>query len=267
MTRLRGLLSFRQRVQLDLPFLQIPTVGRRPAADVPTDLVTGRPETAADQVDRVEFVRLKKARRYILRVRPDGTLRVTIPRRGSRAEAIAFMAKHLEWVARERARVRRDQAPARWSHGTTILLDGAPCTIVLDRTDAGPVARLGPISAAIQDAANVRPELELALRCHARERLAPRLRELANLHGLEVSRVSIRSQRSRWGSCSRSGAIALNYRLVQMPPSVRDYVLVHELMHLEQQNHGPKFWALVERACPAYREAERWLRKYGRRLF
>jgi predicted metal-dependent hydrolase len=200
-------------------------------------------------------------------VRADGTLRVTIPRGGSRAEAIAFMARHLEWVARERERIRREQAPARWSHGTSVLLFGEPQTIVVDDTEAERVVRLGHMVATVHDVSDVRPALERALRTEARERLVPRLRQLATMHGLEFSRVSIRSQRSRWGSCSRAGAIALNFRLLQMPPAVCDYVLIHELMHLKQQNHGPKFWALVERACPAYRDAERWLRTSGRKLF
>jgi hypothetical protein len=242
-------------VQLDLPFLQTRVADIPPAAE------------PAAEADRVEFVRLPKARRYILRVRPDGTLRVTIPRGGSRGEAIAFMARHLEWVARERERIRREQAPARWTHGTAVLLFGEPQLIVIDHIEAASVARLGHISAAVRHTSNVRPELECALRNDARARLVPRLRELAGLQGLQFSRVSIRSQRSRWGSCSRTGAIALNFRLLQMPPAVCDYVLIHELMHLKQQNHGPKFWALVEQACPSYREAERWLRTSGRKLF
>ena len=113
----------------------------------------------------------------------------------------------------------------------------------------------------------VPPEREAELRKLAAERLIPRLHELAAQHGLTVTRTSIRSQRSRWGSCSRTGAISLNYRLVLMPEWVADYVLIHELMHLQQQNHGPRFWKLVERACPNFREAERWLRRQGRSLF
>ena len=115
--------------------------------------------------------------------------------------------------------------------------------------------------------ASLPPEREAELRRQAAEQLIPRLRALASQHGLTVGRVSIRNQRSRWGSCSRSGAISLNYRLVLMPPSVADYVLIHELMHLQEQNHGRRFWRLVARACPDYREAERWLRRNGRALF
>ena len=82
-----------------------------------------------------------------------------------------------------------------------------------------------------------------------------------------MKRISIRNQRSRWGSCSHSGAIALNFRLVQAPDTIRDYVLIHELMHLKQQNHSRRFWRLVESAYPDFRAAERWLRTAGRSLF
>jgi predicted metal-dependent hydrolase len=114
---------------------------------------------------------------------------------------------------------------------------------------------------------DVRAHVEQDLRQLAKQRLVARLHELADRFGLRVSRSTIRNQRSRWGSCSRSGAIALNFRLVQMPPDVCDYVLIHELMHLKQQNHGRRFWTLVEQACPTFRDAERWLRREGRGLF
>ena len=118
-----------------------------------------------------------------------------------------------------------------------------------------------------EDADDLRPFVEADLRALARQRLGARLHELAAQHRLAVTRVSIRNQQSRWGSCSASGAIALNFRLVQLPPEVCDYVLVHELMHIEEQNHSRKFWRLVAGACPAFRDAERWLKTRGRQLF
>jgi predicted metal-dependent hydrolase len=102
-----------------------------------------------------------------------------------------------------------------------------------------------------------------SLRVRARVELPPRLLGLAAAHGLQVSRVSIRNQRSRWGSCGRDGHISLNWRLVLMPDWVRDYVLVHELMHLRRLDHSATFWELVEDACPVFREARRWLREHG----
>jgi predicted metal-dependent hydrolase len=108
--------------------------------------------------------------------------------------------------------------------------------------------------------ASADPQFERYLVEQARRELPPRLLGLAAEHGLTVHRVSIRNQRSRWGSCSRKGHISLNWRLVQMPPAVRDYVMIHELMHLKRMDHSPTFWALVAQACPAFEAARRYLR-------
>ena len=105
-----------------------------------------------------------------------------------------------------------------------------------------------------------------ALRRRASEELPRRLRVLAVRHGLMPTRVGVGDQRTRWGSCSRTGQIRLNWRLVLMPRWVGDYVLTHELMHLRWHDHGPEFWRLVAEACPRWREARRWLRERGRDL-
>jgi predicted metal-dependent hydrolase len=110
------------------------------------------------------------------------------------------------------------------------------------------------------------PEDRRALKERARAELPPRLLALAAAHGLVVPRVSIRNQRSRWGSCGRDGHICLNWRLIAMPEAVRDYVLIHELMHLRRLDHSPAYWRLVAAACPGYREARAWLRANGATL-
>jgi predicted metal-dependent hydrolase len=96
--------------------------------------------------------------------------------------------------------------------------------------------------------------------------LPRRLVELAHEHGLAVTRISIRNQRTRWGSCGRDGHVCLNWRLVAMPLWVRDYVMIHELMHLKRLDHSPAYWRLVAAACPRYREARQWLRAHGPEL-
>jgi predicted metal-dependent hydrolase len=234
-------------VQLDLPFLRAdPAVGPL----------------------RAEFVRMRRARRYILRVRPDGTVRVTIPRGGSRREAEVFLAAQRGWAERERLRVQRQHAPLVWQEGDLVALRGEQVPIVIMRTAAWDAICYGERRIRMpRGVVDLRPIVEADLRDLARVELIPRLHELAALHGLQVSRVTIRNQRSRWGSCSRAGAIALNFRLVQVPPAVRDYVLIHELMHLRQQNHSRRFWRLVEAACADFRQCERWLRVHGRSLF
>jgi predicted metal-dependent hydrolase len=96
----------------------------------------------------------------------------------------------------------------------------------------------------------------------ARE-LPARVLELAAPHHLPVQRVTVRNQRSRWGSCSRRGTISLNWRLVQTPLFVRDYLVLHELAHLREMNHSSRFWSEVERICPDFPEAERWLKQHS----
>jgi predicted metal-dependent hydrolase len=105
--------------------------------------------------------------------------------------------------------------------------------------------------------------IERHLRKLAAQELPARVFELAGLHKLPVQRVMVRNQRSRWGSCSRRGTISLNWRLVQTPLSVRDYLVLHELAHLKQMNHSRQFWNEVERLCPAFREAECWLKQHS----
>jgi predicted metal-dependent hydrolase len=108
------------------------------------------------------------------------------------------------------------------------------------------------------------PDQERTLRDRARLELPARTFALARELGAAVSRVSVRNQRHRWGSCSPRGHICLNWRLVQVPDWVRDYVIVHELMHLRRMDHSPKFWKLVEQACPEYQAARAWLRRWER---
>jgi len=232
--------------QLELPFL-LPPVSEPTAA--------------------IDFVRVRRARKYILRVRPDGSVRVTVPRGGSRAEAQRFLERHARWLEEERARVRAAYVTPVWTAGATMWLRGEPVTIRIEASGGRTVARYGdrriPIPPGVTD---LRPHIQKDLRQLAGEELGQRLHQLSAELGLTFSRFTIRNQRSRWGSCSRTGRIALNFRLVQMPPFVSDYVLIHELMHLRQQNHSVRFWRLVEAACPAFRKAEGWLKAHGRGL-
>jgi predicted metal-dependent hydrolase len=207
------ILLFFFAVQLGLPFLT-----REPADQVRTLPAT----PAATPGIQFYFVRHRRARRYLLRVEADGRVRVTIPRGGSKREADAFALRHLDWIARQRARVPT-----------------LPCLTLEERR---------------------------VLIRRAKEELPRRLMQLAATHGLAVSRVSVRNQRARWGSCGRDGHICLNWRLVRMPEWVRDYVIVHELMHLRRLDHSPAYWKLVAGAAPDYAAARRWLRVHGREL-
>jgi len=111
--------------------------------------------------------------------------------------------------------------------------------------------------------ADLRSAIERHLWRLAAKELPPRVLGYASLHQLPVCRILVRNQRSRWGSCSRRGTISLNWRLIQTPSFVRDYILIHEIMHLREMNHSSRFWREVERACPDYETAERWLKQHS----
>lgn len=240
-------------MQLELPFLRAPSRPEPPPVVPPA---------------AVAFVRMRSARRYILRVRPDGSLRVTLPRWGTRAEALRFIETERAWIARQRHKLR-EQAPREWHDGSVILFRGLAVPIRLEMQGEQWTAAYGARRVVLEDGphGDLRKAIEADLREAATEYLLPRLAELAKEQALIYRRALVRNQRSRWGSCSRLGTISLNFRLMQLPPGVCDYILIHELMHLRQQNHSRRFWRLVESACPGFREAERWLRKHGKALF
>lgn len=101
----------------------------------------------------------------------------------------------------------------------------------------------------------------------ARESLISRLQQLAEKHGLGYSRVAVRRQRTRWGSCSAANAISLNVKLALLPDELRDLVLVHELVHTKVKNHGRNFWQLLEKLVPGARDLDRQLKTYSGLLF
>src|SRR5262249_36055676 len=157
------------------------------------------------------FVRTPRARRYILRIRPDGSLRVTVPRWGSKREARDFVARQRRWIERERQRVLQEHGSREWEDGSGIWLRGERVRVTVTGAADGLTILYGDRRVSARRGDDVRAAIELDLRQLAREELEPRLRELAAQHELRPGRVSIRNQRSRWGSCAREGNIALNF--------------------------------------------------------
>lgn len=208
----------------------------------------------------VMLVRNMRARRYVLRLRPDGVARVTVPRRGSIADAWEFAQKHTGWLERQFERLAAAPVrPKEWTIGTQIYYRGQ--LVPIDQHSLG-LLRFGD-QIILEEESGLRRIIECQLRRLAHCEFPPRVMELAALHKLPVRRVMVRNQRSRWGSCSRRGTISLNWRLIQTPEFVRDYIILHELMHLRQMNHSARFWREVESVCPDFENAESWLKKHS----
>jgi len=111
-----------------------------------------------------------------------------------------------------------------------------------------------------------RPPLADRTEQECRELVRAEAGRIAADEGFEPARIRVAGQRTRWGSCAPSGTVSLNWRLALAPPAVLDYVVIHELCHLREPNHGPRFWALVELHRPQYPAARRWLRDHGHAL-
>jgi predicted metal-dependent hydrolase len=210
----------------------------------------------------VEFRRSLRARRYRLTLRPDGVAVATIPARGSEREARRFVERHGAWLERARERQRsRPRVGRVWAAGGRILWRGEMEEIRVATALPPAVCLASDVFAVPRLDGDLRAPLERQLFRRARAELAARAWELSSETGAGLRNVSVRNQRSRWGSCSARGTVSLNWRLIQMPDWVRDYVILHELIHLRNEmNHSDRFWARVEEVCPSWRDAERWIK-------
>jgi len=210
----------------------------------------------------VHMVRHPRARRYLLGLQPDGTARLVIPRRGTEAEALRFLERSEAWLLRRLAQWRDNAKERRpWKQGARFLYRGEEVVLTVEAQDEGVVLRFAEQGIRLPRAlSDYRKAVRAHLRGMAEKELPARARELARQHGVTISRVTVRAQRSRWGSCSARGTISLNWRLIQTPPFVVDYLVVHELMHRREMNHSARYWKLVAQAFPDYRLAEKWLK-------
>jgi predicted metal-dependent hydrolase len=223
--------------------------------------------------DGIIFERSHRARNYRLTLRRDGTAVATIPARGSEREAMRFVEQHRDWLDRARERQRRRPRPADvWVIGTFVLWRGQMTAIrvAAGATPVGGLSQARPkvcLAADVFQVSKLEGDLRATLEAHfarrAKVELPARTWELAAITGVDVKLVTVRNQRSRWGSCSANGTISLNWRLVQTPDTVRDYIIYHELMHLKEMNHSERFWSRVAEVCPGWRDAERWIKRNG----
>jgi predicted metal-dependent hydrolase len=210
---------------------------------------------------RIEWRRSPQARRVSLRIDPrGGAVVVTLPLRASRRAGLALLTAHAGWVSDRLAAL---PAAIAFVNGAAVPIGGVPHPIRHHIYELG--------GAWLEDGelhVTGAPEFLARrvgdfLRAEARRRLSALAVQKAALAGLGISRLSIKDTRTRWGSCSADGSLAFCWRLVMAPDFVQDYVAAHEVSHLRNMNHGPRFWALVNELTPHTREAIPWLQEKG----
>lgn len=212
----------------------------------------------------VSLRRNARAKKMILRVDAlTGDIKLTAPRHVSERELSSFLNESKAWIATERRKV---QVHPVLGHGDMLHFSGDALEIVY--TDLAPRRVIagkdqlmvgGPI-----DQAPAR--LERWLKAQAKLELAADADEFASRLRADVGRISIGDMKTRWGSCSSTGTLRFNWRLVLAPVEVRRYVAAHEVAHLLEMNHSPQFWAHVEHLVPDYKMLRKWLRERGSEL-
>lgn len=218
----------------------------------------------------VHYELRRSRRRTIGFVIDDAGLRVTAPRWVALAEIEQALQEKARWIVRKllewRAHAaRRERVTVRWQHGAPLRFLGATLTLWVE-ADARGVTRDGdrlriglPPNAGEEQ---LRDRVQAWLQARAREVFAERIPLFAARLGRAPSRWALSSARTRWGSCTPDGAIRLNWRLVHFPLEIVDYVIAHELAHLRELNHGPRFWSTVGHLFPEFERAREWLREF-----
>ncbi|MEA2142854.1 MAG: hypothetical protein QOI64_1284 [Solirubrobacteraceae bacterium] len=208
--------------------------------------------------------RSDRARRVRVRVDAHGAVEVVLPRRSPASAAPAAIEELRPWIER-RLHAAGELRAAIAARGATLPYLGQPLALT-PQPGRTRVHRSGDALLVPAESDQARQAIERWYRRAAAREIAPRLDAAATALGVGYTTLAIRGQRTRWGSCSSTGAMSFNWRLLLAPAPVLDYVVWHEACHLRVMDHSPRFWALVGRHCPGYEEQRRWLRHQGATL-
>jgi predicted metal-dependent hydrolase len=206
--------------------------------------------------------RSSRARRVRVSVDGSGQVEVVLPRRAPERHAAEAVRELAPWIDRRRRAVARARAEVGRAPGTVPYLGEA--LRLVEEPGRTRVHRRG--EALLVPAGGGGEALERWYRRAARAEIAPRLDAAVARAGTRYTGLTIRGQRTRWASCSSTGAMSFNWRLLLAPAPVLDYVVEHEVCHLEVMDHSPRFWRLLSARVPDWREHSAWLRRYGATL-
>ena len=216
----------------------------------------------------VEVVHRPASRRLSLRVDAAlGRPRVSAPAGVARGDIAAFLARNKGWL---RQRLARLPAPVPFVDGAEIPLRGVRHRLrhCPDRRGTAWIApaagdEASPALCVAGGSAHLARRVRDFLRAEARADLTQRVRHHAATLGVKIAGLTLRDPRSRWGSCAANGRLSFSWRLVLAPPAVLDYVAAHEVAHLVEHNHSPRFWRLTDTLCPGRADAQAWLKRHG----
>ena len=210
-----------------------------------------------------------KARRVRLEVRQQTGLTVIVPRSYPIGQLAGFLKSKERWISRNLARFNQLEllsAPKELRNGDTIAYLGQDLELVKQENHHGESVVLDGNKLVLSPDLFNNGLLELALeqwyRSEAAKLITEKTTKLSSQMGIDYKRILIRGQKTRWGSCSRKKNLSFNWKLIMAPEPVVEYVVIHELLHLKEMNHSKRFWELVARYCPGWREHKKWLKQH-----
>jgi predicted metal-dependent hydrolase len=215
-----------------------------------------------------------KARRIRLEVRPQTGLTVIVPHSYKIGQLPRLLISKGRWISNNLAKYRHLQKPyaeKELKSGDTVPYLGRDMELVKRENHSGTDSIiLEGDTLTVSSELFKNDTLELAFeqwyRTEAAKVISERIDKLSSQMGISYKQISIRGQKTRWGSCSRKRSLNFNWKLIMAPEPVIDYVIIHELAHLKEMNHSKKFWELVAQYCPTWREHKKWLKQHEAHL-
>jgi predicted metal-dependent hydrolase len=223
-----------------------------------------------DPIGKVQILKNVRSRRIRLRVKPDGNVQVSMPTSASEQKAFDFVKSKVDWILRQQQNIKA---------GLTIFSPSSCFKTKFHELKIVPVEQ-GKVSGVVgkgiiqinipSKRSHEHPEIQQfirnalvqVMRHEGKVYLPSRTRELARLHQFGFKNVFVKHVKSRWGSCSSANNINLNLHLMRLPDRLTDYVILHELVHTVEKNHGPGFWELLEKVCPGARKLDKELNQF-----
>ena len=237
---------------------------------------TPKPDAAqrlAHQIDiagQTVAYQLKRSKRRTIGLSIDHRgLRIGAPLRARQGDIELLIRQHGQWVLDKLAAWRDRPAPEKLAviDGTVVFSLGEPLTVAISESKRASWRFAGDqLQLHVSPTVDANQLLEKALREKARTTFTERLAHYSPLLGVGLPPLRLSSARTRWGSCSHHGGISLNWRLIFMPLPIVDYVVAHELAHLKEMNHSPRFWSVVEQLCPDWKARRLELRRLAHQI-
>lgn len=229
--------------------------------------------TVGDRQVSYRLKRSARAKHVRLKITPDGMVHVTVPMQHQLDSMHQLLAPQSRWILKHLRLLEAltDEHAGLLVTGSTLPFLGRDRQLEILPSVPEPLISLVGDTLYLAGPSSEQTDLHIMLHDWYRERAEEMLRERVEKWSrtmrLRARRVTVRDQRTRWGSCSTQGNLNFNWRLIMAPLPVVDYLVVHELMHLREMNHSGRFWTGVARHCPLYEEQRGWLKSNGRRLW